>query len=144
MVRTQIGLLVAGIIALAGCGGGSGGTPKHVVKGKISNGGSILEVKQLPSKAGGNLKLWLIDTDQSKILDVYDADIDFATGAFVIGGGDGRGIPPGKYKVCVEWKDDYPGGPDKLKGRFSEENSKLVREIPPPSGELIIDVSKDQ
>jgi hypothetical protein len=35
-------------------------------------------------------------------------------------------------------------GKDLLKGRFSEANSKIVRDMPPPEGVLNIDVSKPE
>ena len=134
--------LLAGALSCVGCGGG--GPPKHVIKGKITNGGNPMLVKIDPAtKAGGNLRISLFNEDVSKRTDVYTAVIDYDTGAFTLNGGDGRGIPAGKYKICVEWYDQYPG-PDKLNERFSEENSKIIREIPPPDGALNIDVSKSE
>ena len=100
-------------------------------------------VKESETKSGGRLRVWLRSAEAGKVGDTYEAKIDYADGTFTIVG-DGRGVPEGKYKVYVEWKDVFPTGKDLLKDKFSETNSKIVRDIPPPDGMLTIDVSKPE
>jgi hypothetical protein len=130
-------------LAFSGCS--ESGPPKQIVKGKISDAGKVIVVKETESKAGGRLRVWLKSADAGKASgDAWVANVNYADGTFTIAGGDGRGMPAGKYKVFVEWKDDYPMGKDLLKEKFSETNSKIVRNIPPPDDMLIIDVSKPE
>ncbi|MBI1831607.1 MAG: hypothetical protein HYR84_09180 [Planctomycetes bacterium] len=140
---TLVILAASGFLAFAGCS--ESGPPKFVIKGKISKKGEVIPVKETESKAGGRLRVWLKPADGEKISDVWEAKVNYADGTFILAGGDGRGVPQGKYKVCVEWKDDFPMGKDLLNKQFSETNTKIIREIPPPNdGELIIDVSKPE
>jgi hypothetical protein len=43
-------------------------------------------------------------------------------------GPDGKGIPPGMYKITVEQFDPFPTT-GKLGGQFNERNSKIEREV---------------
>ena len=45
--------------------------------------------------------------------------------------------------IAVVWQDDFPTGPDRLKGKYDEKNTPLVREV--KAGATIdIDVAKDK
>src|ERR1017187_5818760 len=116
------------LLALAACG--ESGPPKTVIKGVISDGGKVIPVKVNESKSGQWLRVWLKDATGKG--DIYEANIKFEDGTFSIAGGDGRGVPAGKYKVFVEWNEKFPMGKDLLKGNFGEANSKIVRDMPPP------------
>ncbi len=59
-----------------------------------------------------------------------------ATGKFEIG----EKLKPGKYKVAVEVNDPLPGD-DKLKGKFSTNNTTIVREIVNEKTPLTIDLA---
>jgi hypothetical protein len=124
---------------VVGCG--DSGPPKTVIKGVLSDGGKVIPVKVTESKSGQWLRLWLRDASGKG--DVYDANIKFDDGTFVIAGGDGRGVPAGKYKVFVQWNEKYPMGKDLLNDKFSETNSKIIRDLP-GDGVLNIDVSKPE
>lgn len=127
-------LLLATCLVL-GCGGG--GPPQYVVKGRVTNGGEVIPVKPMV----GRLRVWFVLQEPSKPYDVKEAAVNPADGTFVVKGADGRGIPPGKYQVCIEWKDDFPLGPDKLDGKFNEANSRILRDIP-AAEDIILDVAK--
>ncbi len=130
--------LLAPILFLAGCG--DGGPPRQVIKGKVSKGGEVMKVKEQV----GRLRVFFLRQDDQGPADPREATVNFADGAFEVKGPDGRGIPAGKYKICVEWKDDFsPFGKDKLAGKFNEANSKILRDIP-GSGDIVIDVSKPE
>ena len=138
-----VSLSVGGLLlALSACG--ESGPPKSVVKGTITNAGKVIPIKITESKSGEFLRVWLKEANPGKLTDSYNAIIKFEDGTFTIPGGDGRGVPAGKYKVFIEWNDNFPMGKDLLKGRFSEANSKILRDIPPPNGVLNIDVSKPE
>ncbi len=72
--------------------------------------------------------------------EAIDARIFEATeGSFELIGADGKGIPPGKYRVAVTLGAE--GGADQLKGKFSREKSKIEVEV--KEGEdLVIDIAK--
>jgi hypothetical protein len=107
----------------------------HVVKGKVSDAGKPLEVKPMV----GKLQVFLMQQEVAGPVDKHQAVIK-PDGSFEVKGA-GAGIPAGKYKVCVIWQDDFPTGPDKLDGKFNEQNSPIVRKVP-DDGDIVIDVSK--
>lgn len=128
-------------VVLLGCG--SSGPPRHLVKGKISDAGKVVSAKENESKSGGKLRVWLVSQEAGKSTDIFEAFFPSDDGSFTIGS-DGKGIPAGKYKVCVELRDPFPMGKDKFEGKFSEGKSKIIRDVPPPDGQLTIDVSKSE
>ena len=88
----------------------------------------------------------------------YLAKFDQATGAFTISGPDGKGIPPGKYRVAVTQKMTreafdaaYPKpvrgvarDDDMLKNAFAPETSTIIREVKAPGEVLVIDLEKEK
>ncbi len=118
-----------------GCG--ESGPPKAVVSGKIHNAGKPLEVKQMV----GHLGLRFMDAS-GKDRVPYDAVIA-PDGTFKVNGNTGTGIVAGKYKISIRWSDDGPVGADKLKGKFSEQTTKIIRDVPSPTP-IDIDVSKPE
>ncbi len=70
----------------------------------------------------------------------YEATItDGTTGSFELIGADGKGIPPGEYRVAVVLAPH--GSQDQLKGRFSREKSKIQIEVK-PNEDVVIDIAK--
>jgi len=70
----------------------------------------------------------------------YEARItDAASGAFDLIGADGKGIPPGKYRVAITLAPF--GGTDALKGKFSRERSKIEIEVK-PGEDVVIDLAQ--
>ncbi|MBI2806809.1 MAG: hypothetical protein HYX68_17660 [Planctomycetes bacterium] len=124
---------VLGCFVLTGCGG----VPKSVVTGRITNKGEPIPVKPMV----GKLKVWFILQDVPPPVDPKYANVK-DDGSFDVTDS-GNGIVAGKYKICIQWYDNFPQGPDKLKERFSEKNSKIFRKIP-DDGVLNIDVSRPE
>ena len=54
---------------------------------------------------------------------------------------DGRGVPPGKYRIAVEYLRNRN---DVLKGAFDTERSPFVRDVNAQTGELVLDLDKPQ
>ncbi len=84
----------------------------------------------------------------AKTTEGYPVKVDPATGNFEITGADGKGIPPGKYRVAVSAGAFVggPGGPsskDPFEGKFGKDNSPIIREIDGKS-EIIIDLDKPE
>jgi len=134
-------MLLFGAMLLAGCGGPAG-PPRQVVRGRITNGGEIMKHKEVLGKVEIGFRRIEQGKSDSEI-DINTADYNQQDGTFTVVGPDGRGIQAGKYKISVTWKDDHPGGPDKLKDRFSEEKTKIVRDVD-GAGEIVIDLAKEK
>jgi hypothetical protein len=118
--------LLFALFALTGCGG-----PKPVtVTGTVVKDGKPIEVSKT-----GSVQITLVP-------DV--AKGEHHTTRVGQAGPDGKfeitDVPPGKYKVAVQANDTGPVD-DKLKGAFSPENTKIVREIDGKTP-LLIDLAK--
>jgi hypothetical protein len=126
-------LLLVGV-ALVGCGGGSSSAVR--VTGKVTHEGKPLEVKAMVGKV--NVVFEPMDASVnggSKEYAVYKPD-----GSFEVPGKDGRGLPPGKYRICIMQYDSFPG-PDSLKDKFGEGKSPLIREVNASNRHFEIDVA---
>lgn len=137
-----LGLLgVALSLSLFGCG-----SRDNVAEGRTKPKGRILD-NGLPLKADATnlppgdpgmsvtfIRIGSVDAGEeieARIIDATDA-------SFELIGADGKGIPPGKYRVAVVLAPF--GGFDYLKGKYSRENSKIEVEV--KEGEdLVIDLA---
>jgi hypothetical protein len=116
MTRLVAICLLCWIVLLAGCSG-----PKKVeAKGRIVSGGQPLK---LGPQAVLNVQLVPKGMEQSIDLTAFSADID-GQGTFSVYGG----VPPGTYKFVIQLLDPYPLT-DKLKGKFSMDNSPIEKEV---------------
>ncbi len=127
--------LLAASFALVGCTAST--VPLHTVKGKVLSEGKAPVVTPMV----GRLRVWLARSDAAERQDPQEAKVDQATGEFVANGLDGKGIPAGKYKVCVTWHDDFPTGPENLQKRFDESKTPIVKDVP-TTEEIVIEVGK--
>ena len=73
--------------------------------------------------------------------DIYSARVS-RDGQYEVIGQDGKGIPPGKYRISVVVAAAFTNE-DKLKGRFDQDNSPIEREVLKgvKEQEIIIDLS---
>jgi hypothetical protein len=79
-------------------------------------------------------------TGESVAAEPASDDLVEADGTFVILGREGKGVPPGKYRVEVMQYDPYPT--DVLRGRFSKENSPIEVEVTGEKEPLQIDLAE--
>jgi hypothetical protein len=134
-----IGLVLRLLAVLAAAGCGSSGTID--VTGKLLKAGTPYR-----PAAGQDLgvTLYALDAGKSTALDEpYPAQYDSETGTFHVPGPDGRGIPPGRYRVAIVQKrtreaidaaaasgkkaDDRDT--DFLKDAFGPKSSPIIREL---------------
>lgn len=126
--------LSAMLLPLTGC---ARGEPRYTVTGRIHNGGKPLPVKPMVGRL--NVLFYPVKEEGGKVVDPQQAVVK-DDGTFSVPGTQGNGIPPGKYKIAVTWQDDYPLGPDKLKGAYKLEKTQIVRDVDGEK-EIVIDVS---
>jgi hypothetical protein len=137
---------ICGVVAIAGC---NKGEPK-AAEGNVIAKGVILK-NGLPLKptggTSGNLppgdpglqvifvKLGTIDAG----LEIPASIVSSEAGTFQLVGPEGKGIPPGKYRVVVVLA-PY-GSNDELKGKYGRDNSPIEVEV--KKGEdLVIDLAQ--
>ena len=133
--RLLPGLLLLLPIALSG---GCGPPPekKVLVTGTITRGGKPLTVDQ-PKAGVREVKVVLepYTDDPNLLVDPQPATYDYATGKFTAIGPEGKGVKPGKYRICVYLYDPLPN--DKLGGKFAEKKKKEAQASP-----IVRDVSE--
>jgi hypothetical protein len=69
--------------------------------------------------------------------DHYFAEYNPATGRFHSAGKDKKGMPPGKYRVAVEYKRNRR---DVFNGKFDENRSPFVFDVDSRTPEIVIDL----
>jgi hypothetical protein len=126
-MRLLLILLCSSLCAFAGCG------PKYAtgtgvkIKGKIVKGGQPLDVPGRESGSGYvEVNLSPEDETQLATLATTSANAD-ADGNFLIDY-EGRGVPPGKYKIAV-YQRDLGGDSDMLKGKFAAEKTPIKVDV---------------
>ena len=140
---------------ISGCGSSQGIS----VQGKLTKGGVKYEV---PADQKLHLTFYLIEPSNEAGRpeakgQTYMAAYKYEDGTFTVGGPEGQGIPPGKYRVsvtqqlkreAVDKKNEkltkkqkmFERDTDMLDGKFGD-NSPILREIK-DSTELAIDLDK--
>jgi hypothetical protein len=71
--------------------------------------------------------------------DHYFAEFDPVDATFTSAGKDLQGMPPGKYRVAVEYKKNKR---DVLAGKFDENRSPFVFDVDAGTKELVVDLDK--
>ncbi len=124
-------LAAAATLAVAGCG-----DQMLQPRGKLLKGG-----QPIPPAEGQSIRVTFVPIapDGKPPADYYYAETDQATATFRPAGKDGRGLPPGKYRVAVEIMVKKK---DALNGRFDPEKSPYVFDVSAKSGEIVIDLDK--
>lgn len=133
-----------GFILLSGCSKDSG-----VAEGRTKPRGRILEnglpikveTTDLPPGDPG-LQVTFIKLGGVDAGTEYNARItDAANGSFDLIGADGKGIPPGKYRVAITLAPFGSESQDRLKGKYSRERSKIEVEVK-PGEDVVIDLAQ--
>lgn len=110
-------------------------------RGRLLENGLPIKVNTANMPPGDpGMKVTFIRIGSVDAGEAIDARIFEATeGSFELIGADGKGIPPGNYRVAVTLGAE--GGSDQLKGKFSSEKSPIEVEV--KEGEdLVIDLAK--
>jgi hypothetical protein len=128
-LRTACALCVA--LALCGCGDG-----KLRPRGQILKGGVPFKV---PEGEYVRVVFHPIPEDGGRARNQYVAVYDRTDGTFRVVGADGRGLPPGKYRVAIEHERKKK---DLFNGAYDGENSPYVIEVNGSSGNIVIDLNK--
>jgi len=120
-------LLVIAVLFICGCGDGrikargrivKNGEPFHL------NEGEGMRIVFVPVKVGGE--------KYDSYVAVFETD-----GSFKVTGKDGKGLPPGKYRVDLE---HLKKKKDLFKGAFAGKKSPIIREVR-GSDEIVIDLN---
>jgi hypothetical protein len=136
-MRITLALLTMAAISFlaAGCGGGP---MKYQTYGRILKDGAPF----LPPKDDAvRVTLVPIPETGGKVMNWYAARYNAKDASFRASGPDGAGIPPGKYRVCVELLHNRN---DVFKGAYFGETSPFVREVRSRSDEITIDLAKKE
>jgi hypothetical protein len=70
--------------------------------------------------------------------DLYAAQFNMQEGTFQVAGKDLKGMPPGKYRVWIEYKSKRQA----LRGNFDDENSPYVFDVDARTTEIVIDLDQ--
>jgi hypothetical protein len=132
---TMLRILVSSAIAaglcvlVAGCGDQRLRTQGHVVRGGqplIPKEGESVRVTFVPILADGKPPS-----------DHYFAEFNRADASFLSAGKDKKGMPPGKYRVAIEYKKDKQ---DVFGGKFDENRSPYVFDVDSKTKDVVIDL----
>lgn len=138
---SSLGVFFVLLAVVIGC------SKKDTLPGRTKAKGRILEnglpikvnVSNLPPGDPG-LQITFIRIGSVEAGDEYDARIiDAAQGTFELIGAEGKGIPPGKYRVAITMAPI--GSEDVLKGKYSREKSKVEVEVE-EGKDLVIDIAQ--
>jgi hypothetical protein len=132
MPRRFIALALLCLILVQGCSGDN----RLNVKGRLLKNGAPLK---LSDPEFVRVIFFPVTTNGRPPLNTYLAAVDDAEGTFEAVGPDGRGIPPGKYRVAIELNRKKK---DALKGAFDGDRSPFVFDIDANTQELVIDLDK--
>jgi hypothetical protein len=127
----RCGLLAA--FLLVGCGGPVLIRPK----GRVLKGGAPLALKE--EEYVNIFFVPVVGEGQKHPGDVYAARYNDADGTFQATGKDGKGLPPGRYKITVE---HLRKKKDLLRGAFGPDKTPFVREVTASTRELTLDLDK--
>jgi hypothetical protein len=132
-MRITRGVVVAalGLVVLSGCGDG-----RLNARGRILKGGAPFTV---PEEDYIRVTFFPVTENGTPPKNTYAADFNGADGTFRAAGPDGRGIPPGKYRVALEY---LRGRKDLFKGAYDGDRSPYVFDVSAGMSEMVIDVAK--
>jgi hypothetical protein len=133
MRSVRYGLLVLATAGLlAGCGSG-----RVTPRGRLLNKGA----PYLPGEGVSvHIAFFPVAGEEEPTGEAYVATFNHEDGTFQVVGRDGRGLPPGKYRVCIQAMNMKKK--DLLKGRFAVRNTPIVREVAANNEELTVDLAR--
>ena len=125
------------IVILTLCLAGGCGKTMLRPKGRVVKGGAPFLAKEGEFVRVTFLPIFSAATKGPA--DAYAAEVDQETSEFIVSGKDGRGLPPGKYRVGIEL-DKHRS--DLLKGKFGQDKSPFVFDIDTSTKELVLDLDQ--
>jgi hypothetical protein len=120
------------LFALSGCGGDG----RLNAKGRIIKGGAAFTV---PEGEYIRVTFFPVTADGKPPENTYAGTYNREDGTFRAVGPDGKGIPPGKYRIALEYLKKKK---DLFKGAFDGDRSPIIREVAQGSGEIVIDLDQ--
>ena len=127
-------IVVLMLCALAVCGCGSG-ERKLKAKGRVVKGGAPFTVS---ADEYVRVTFYPMAADGSQPKNSYVAVYDRNDGKFTVVGPDGKGVPPGKYRVAVEHERKRK---DLLEGAYDADRSPFVVEVTSKSQDIVLDLA---
>ena len=131
-MRFSVMLAAACLIAAGGCGSDG----KVATAGRVVRGGEVLSFADDESLM---VIFYQLNPDGSMGKNTFYATTSETDGTFKASGPDGRGVPPGKYRISVE---HLKKKKDVLKGAFNGDKSPFVFDIDAGTPELVLDIAK--
>jgi hypothetical protein len=119
-------------LAFSGCSGDG----KLQPRGKILKSGAPFTV---PEEEYVRITFHPIPADGSRARHTYVAVYNNSDATFKVVGADGRGLPPGKYRVAVEHERNRK---DLFRGAYDADRSPWVIDVDSAGKEIIIDLEK--
>ena len=117
----------------------SSGPTTYKVKGTLLN----KEKPYTVAKGGGVTIVFIPIVAATAAFDTYPTRMDPDDSSFTVEGKEGKGMPPGKYRVSIQQM--VPGGPaaiSEMNERFSDKNTPIIVEITDGKAPLVIDLAK--
>lgn len=127
LIAVAVGLC----LLAAGCNDGMLRTKGRLLKGGqpfIPQTGEFIEITFVPILPEGKPPA-----------DFYFAEVDQSTGVFKPFGKNGKGMPPGKYRVAVELMRKKK---DQFGGKYDTEKSPFVFDVEASTTEIVIDLDR--
>jgi hypothetical protein len=128
----KIVLLILCAATVCGC---SSADRKLKAKGKVVKGGVPFTV---PAEEYVRVTFYPMAADGSQPKNSYVAVYDRNDGNFTVVGPDGKGVPPGKYRVAVEHERKRK---DLFQGEYDADRSPFVVEVNSSSQDIVIDLA---
>jgi hypothetical protein len=115
--------------------GGCGGDGRVNARGRIVKNGQPFQLGE-----GEGLRIVFYPPEAAgATYESYVAVFDKADGSFRVTGKDGKGLPPGKYRVALEHLKQKK---DLFKGFYSGKQTPIIREVTDSYHEIVIDLDK--
>jgi hypothetical protein len=123
------------LVALGLFLGGCSGSSRIKARGRIVQGGVPYHTEE-----GQGLRIFFVPLKASELTyESYAAIPDKGGSTFQVVGKDGKGLPPGKYRVNLQLMKNKE---DLFNNRLMGVDCPLVCEVPGPSGDVVVDLDQ--